>query len=160
MSFDIEDEIVIDRPPEDVWRWTVEDPEREQQWRNLDGTGVQELQRLDDGPVTVGSRFWGTVKVGPGNPQAYTNEVTELEEHRRISWETIEAEGALGGRGTYELTPLDDGRRTRFVIRLDYPPRTFLGRLQRPIVRLAGRPMIAKMIAKLKRLVESDTAAG
>ena len=156
MGHDIEDEIVIDRPARDVWRWTVEDPERERQWRNLDGTGVQELERLDDGPVEVGSRFRGTVKVGPGAPQAYTNVVTELEEHRLVAWETTEAEGALGGRGSYRLAPLDGGDRTRFSIELDYPPQSFLGTLQRPVVRLLGRPMIARMIAKLKRLVEAE----
>lgn len=160
MGYDIEHEIVIDRPPQDVWRWTVEDPERERQWRNLDGTGVQELERIDDGPVAVGSRFWGTVKVGPGKPEAYTNEVTELKEHRKISWETVEAEGALGGRGNYLLEPLDHGQRTRFTIQLDYPPQNLLGKLQRPVVRLLGGRMIAKMIAKLKRLAESDTSSG
>lgn len=156
MRYDIEDEIVIDRPPEEVWRWTVADPERERRWRNLDGTGVQELQRLDSGPVAVGSRFRGTVKVGPGKPEAYVNEITECREHRLVSWETVEADGALGGRGNYRLTPLDGGERTRFTIQLDYPPQNFLGRLQRPVVRLLGRPMISRMIAKLKRLVESD----
>ena len=136
----------------------MEDPSREQRWRNLDGSGVQELERLgDDGDVRVGSRFRGTVKVGPGAPQAYENEVTELEHQRRISWETVEAEGALGGYGTYELEPVDGG--TRFHIRLAYPPRTWLGHLQRPLVRLLGRRMIARMIEKLKRLVEEEVEA-
>lgn len=157
-KFDIDQTIKIDRPPEDVWLWTVEDPTREQQWRNLDGTGVQELKRLDEGPVEVGSRFWGTVKTGPGDPQAYTNEVTELTRYRRISWETVEADGALGGYGTYEYEPLNGG--TRFHIRLGYPPLNFMGRLQRPLVRLLGRPMISNMLDKLKRLVESDDSLG
>ena len=39
-------EVVIDRRLEDVLRWTVQDPARERQWRNPDGAGVQELERL------------------------------------------------------------------------------------------------------------------
>ncbi|MDX1622169.1 MAG: hypothetical protein R3320_14325, partial [Nitriliruptorales bacterium] len=68
MAYDIDQEIVIDRPPEDVWRWTVENTDLEAQWRNLDGRGIQEVSRLDDGPLEAGSRFWGSVKIGPGEP--------------------------------------------------------------------------------------------
>jgi len=155
-KYDVEDSIVIEASPEDLWGWTVEDPSREQRWRNQDSTGVQELEFLGEGPVEVGTRFRGSVKTGPGEPQAYVNEVTALEEHRLISWETIDAEGALGGYGSYELEPVEEG--TRFNIRLAYPPRTFLGRLQRPIVRLVARPMISRMIHKLKRLVEEEVS--
>lgn len=42
------------------------------------------------------------------------------------------------------------------MIQLDYPPRTLLGHLQRPIAKLVGRPMIGRMLAKLKRLIEDD----
>lgn len=116
MAHDIEGHVVINRPPADVWRWTVATPELEQQWRNLDGSGVQELELVGERPVREGSRFRGTVKMGWGRPQGYVNEVTALEEHREVSWRTIDAEGPLGGAGTYRLVPLDDGTRTRFEI--------------------------------------------
>lgn len=155
MSYDIEQHIVIEGPPAQVWRWAVGDPSRELRWRNLDGTGVQELEQLDDGPLAVGTRFRGVVKVGPGRPEAYVNELTAVDEPRLVSWEIIDADGALGGRGSYRLVPLAGGARTRFEIELDYPPRNLLGRLQRPVVRLvAGRMIIPRMIAKLKHLVE------
>jgi|GEM_PF-1891592 len=157
MGYDIEETVEIESPPEEVWLWTVEDPSREQQWRNLDGKGVQELEFLGEGNVEDGSRFQGTVKVGPGEPQRYVNEVTKIEPYRHISWKTVDAEGALGGYGTYELEPTEKG--TRFHIRLAYPPLNFLGRIQRPIVRLLGRRMISKMLQKLKRLVEEGPPA-
>lgn len=158
MSYDVEDQIAIDAPPARVWQWTVEDVDRERTWRNLNGMGVQSLERVDDGPLAVGSRFHGTVKVGPGAPQSYTNVVTELDEHRRISWETTDADGPLLGFGSYVLTPNGDG--TRFEIKLGYPPRTWLGRIQRPIVRLiGGRVMIPRMLDRLKTLVEQEQRA-
>ena len=156
MSYDIEDEVFIDAAPERVWQWVAADVERERRWRNLDGTGVQTLEQLDDGPVRVGTRFSGTVKIGPGDPQGYTNVVTDLEEHRLIAWETTDAEGPTLGYGVYELVPESGG--TRFHIRLAYPPRTFLGRLMRPMIRLFGGRMIARMVQKLKRLVEEEAA--
>lgn len=158
MSYDVEDEVVIGAPPATVWHWTVEDVDREQSWRNLDGTGVQSLERVDDGPLAVGSRFRGTVKIGPGAPQAYTNVVTELDDHRRISWETTDADGPLLGFGSYVLTPADGG--TRFQIKLAYPARTWVGRLQRPIVRFLGaRLFIPRMLDKLKTLIEQEQGA-
>lgn len=156
MAHDIEDSVVISASVDEVWRWTVEDVDLERSWRNLDGSGVQTLRQLDDGPVQVGSRFRGTVKVGPGKPQAYVNEVTELEERRRVSWRTVEADGPLLGAGAYELTPVDGG--TRFDVELDYPPRTWVGRLQRPIVRLVGARFIGRALQKLKQSIESKSA--
>ncbi|MDX1690280.1 MAG: SRPBCC family protein [Acidimicrobiia bacterium] len=155
MGYDIDQRIFIDAPPERVWTWVVEDVERERRWRNIDGTGVLTLEKLDDGPVKEGTRFHGTVKAGPGKPQAYTNVVTELDDHRRIAWETTDAEGPTLGHGVYELTPESGG--TRFRIRLAYPARTFVGRIMRPIMRfMGGRFFIPKMLEKLKRLVEAD----
>ena len=155
MGYDIDQSIEISAPPEKVWEWTVADTEKEARWRNLKGNGVQRVDRLDDGKAEVGSRFRGTVKIGPGEPQAYTNVVTDLEEHRRIAWKTEEADGPLLGHGEYVLTPTESG--TRFDIRLAYPPRTFVGRIQKPIVKLIGRNyFIPRMLEKLKRLVEAD----
>lgn len=158
MSHEIEDSVVIEAAPETLWRWTVEDVELERSWRNINGTGVQTLERLDgEGPVEVGSRFRGTVKIGPGKPQAYVNEVTELEPGRRIAWKTVEAEGPLLGHGSYEMTPVEGG--TRFDIGLDYPPRTWVGRLQRPAVLLVGGRIAPRLLARLKELVESERPA-
>lgn len=157
-GYDVEAAVTIAAPADRVWLWTVEDVDRERSWRNIDGKGVQTLERLDAGPLDVGSRFRGTVKVGPGAPQAYVNVVTQLEPGRSISWETTEAEGALLGRGTYAMVPVDGG--TRFEIFLDYPPRTFVGRLQRPVVRLVSRRwVIPRMLDRLRTLVEDDQAA-
>lgn len=156
MSYDIEHSILIDAPPEEVWRWVAEDVDLERSWRNLDGRGVQSLERLDDGPIEVGSRFRGTVKMGAGEPQAYTNVVTQIVDQRSIAWETTEAEGHLSGRGNYELESVDG--KTRFHIRLDYPPQTFVGKLQRPIVRLLGGRFVGNMVRKLKESIEAGAS--
>lgn len=154
-GYDVEASVTIAAEPDRVWLWTVEDVDRERMWRNLGGKGVQTLERLDDGHLEVGSRFRGTVKVGPGAPQEYVNVVTEVEAGTSISWETVDADGPLLGRGTYTMFPVDGG--TRFEILLDYPPRTWIGRLQRPLVRfLGGRVLIPRMLARLKELVEAD----
>lgn len=157
MPHDVEESVLVNVAPADVWRWTVEDVELERSWRNLDGSGVQTLERLDEGPVQVGSRFRGTVKIGPGRPQGYLNEVTELEEGRRIAWRTVEADGPLLGSGAYELTP--EGGRTRFKVDLDYPPRTWIGRLQRPIVRAVASRFVRRAVSKLKEGVESEASS-
>lgn len=159
-SHDIEEHVVIAAPPEQVWRWTVEDVERERRWRNLDGTGVQTLRRVDEGPLGVGARYHGTVKVGPGPPQSYDNVLTDLEPLRWVAWETVDAEGPLLGRGVYELTPVEEG--TRFDVWLDYPPRTFVGRLQRPVVRVVGGRFVRRALQQLRELVEEEatTQAG
>lgn len=154
MTYDIEQTIDIAAAPEKVWLWVAGDVDRESTWRNVDGRGVQTLEHLDDGPVGVGSRFRGTVKVGPGKPQAYVNVVNEMIPARFIAWETTEAEGPLLGLGNYELEPTDEG--TRFHLRLDYPPRTFLGRLQRPVVRVVGGRFMTRALEQLKTAVETD----
>ena len=74
-----------------------------------------------------GADSGGVVQVGPAKPESYTNEITALQEHQLISWETIDADGPLGGRGSSRLTPLDDGTRTRFRIQLDYEPLNVAG---------------------------------
>ena len=156
-QYDVDQQITIDAAPEVVWRWVAEDTDLERSWRNIDGRGIQSLERLDDGDLDVGSRFRGTVNMGTGDDQAYVNEVTALEPARHIAWKTIESDGALSGRGEYDLAPVDGG--TSFRIKLDYPPKSLLGRLQRPIVRLLGGWFISKMLEKLKRSIEASSDA-
>lgn len=153
MQYDVERTVWIDAPTEKVWRW-IAHIDRELQWRNVDGTGLRGLERLDEGPLSVGSRFRGVVKVGPGTPEAYVNEITELDPGRRIGWRTVEAEGHLLGVGSYEVVP--EGTGSRFRIRIGYPPRTFVGRLQRPVARLVGGRYLGRAVHRLKTLVEAD----
>ena len=156
-KYDIDQQITIDAAAEAVWKWVATDTDLELSWRNIDGRGVQSLERLDDGELEVGSRFRGTVQMGAGEPKVYVNEVTAVTPHRHIAWKTIESDGALSGLGEYDVEPIGGG--TRFRIKLDYPPKSLLGRIQRPIVRLVGGRFISKMLEKLKRSVEAGAQA-
>ena len=70
MGYDIVHTVDIAAAPDAVRRWTVVEPNLERSGRNLDGKGVQTLERLDEGPVRVGTRFRGTVKTSSRPPWA------------------------------------------------------------------------------------------
>ncbi len=93
-------ELVIDAPVEQVWALTVD----VESWPTMTST-MTSVERLDDGPLRVGS----TARIKqPGQP-ARVWTVTALEPNEEFAWETK----AFGMRmvGGHHLEPLANGCR-------------------------------------------------
>lgn len=115
-------EIVITRPPEDVFAFLA-DPENDVQWRS----GVLDLKRISGSGI--GARYAQGVK-GPGGRRIPADiEITELRRGELIPFET--RTGPVRPRGRYVLTAVDDGTRVRFELRADVKG---LKRLMTPMV--------------------------
>jgi ligand-binding SRPBCC domain-containing protein len=102
-----EDSILIAASVRDVWAMTVA----------VDGLPaitptISSVARLDDGPLTVGSR----VKLKPSSSRSAVWTVTELDAPRRFVWESQ----TLGVRtvATHELEPVEDGTRQTLRVQL------------------------------------------
>jgi carbon monoxide dehydrogenase subunit G len=142
----VEEEIVIDRPPEDVFAF-VTAPENDREWVS---TAV-ERQREKEGPIVVGSRIRAVDKF-LGRRIESTLEVTEHEPNTRSA---IRLEGPISANGTYLLQP-EDGR-TRFRWVLDAEAGLgglYLGRVTDPLVTFIFRRRIRSDLRRLKDALE------
>jgi len=107
-------ERVIPAPPEKIFE-LLADPRRH---RDIDGSGTVRGVKGDAKdqaePLTLGSRFGMSMKLGI--PYSMVSEVIEFEDGRRIAWQTWPPIGGrlAGGRiWRYELEPVDGGTRVR-----------------------------------------------
>jgi carbon monoxide dehydrogenase subunit G len=142
----VEEEIVIDRPPEDVFAF-VTDPENDREWVS---TAV-ERQREKEGPIGVGSRIRAVDKF-LGRRIESTLEVTEHEPNTRSA---IRLEGPISASGTYVLEP--ENGRTRFRWVLDAEAGLgglYLGRVTDPLVTFIFRRRIRSDLRRLKGALE------
>jgi uncharacterized membrane protein len=114
----IEHELTIDAPPEVVWKLTADI----EGWPALTPT-IKHVERLDDGPLRVGSR--ARVKQPAQRPTVWT--VTRLEPDERFEWEAT----VLGMHMTarHHLTPEGSGCRSRLELELSGRRAGLLGRL-------------------------------
>jgi len=142
----VEEEIVIHRPPEDVFAF-VTTPENDREWVS---TAV-ERQRENEGPIEVGSRIRAVDKF-LGRRIESTLEVTEHEPNSRS---TIRLDGPISARGSYLLEPADGG--TRFRWSLDAQAGLgglYLGRITDPLVTVVFRRRIRSDLRRLKAALE------
>jgi uncharacterized protein YndB with AHSA1/START domain len=78
----------------------------------IDGSGLVQHSTAESVPLTKGSKFGMSMKMGL--PYKTTNTVIEFEQDRRIAWKTTFAGGLVGGRiWRYELEPTDGGTLVR-----------------------------------------------
>ncbi len=125
----IETFVVIDAPVSRVWD-EIADVERQTRW-------MRELKRvalLTDGPIGVGTRAEGTVRIG-GIPVRDEIVITTFDPPARFA---IRHEGLFAGDGTIDLEAGADGRSTivRWRERLVPPVLPALAsRIQAPILR-------------------------
>jgi uncharacterized protein YndB with AHSA1/START domain len=96
--------IDIDAPPEVVWR-LLEDIERWPEWT----TSMQKIERLDSGPLAVGSR--ARVKQPKLPPTVFT--VTELEPSKSFAWKAKSP--GLESFAEHEIEERDGGSRMTLV---------------------------------------------
>lgn len=137
----IEHALEIEAPPERLWALTV----AVEAWPTFTPT-VTSVERLDEGPLRVGSRA-RLVQPGQG-PRVWT--VTALEPPRRFAWSTR----LLGVTmtGSHELEATDRGTRNVLCVELSGRAARLVGLLLRiPIAR-----SIARENAALRKAAESS----
>jgi carbon monoxide dehydrogenase subunit G len=144
----VEEEIVIDRPPEDIFAF-VTAPENDREWVS---TAV-ERQRESEGPIEVGSRIRAVDKF-LGRRIESTLEVTE---HVPSTRSTIRLEGPITARGTYVLEPAGTGTRFRWTLDADAGlGGLYLGRITDPLVTFVFRRRVRSDLRRLKSTLESQ----
>ena len=104
-------ERVIPAPPEAIFELLVH-PDRH---KDIDGSGTVQGSKGTSGRLKLGDTFGMSMKLGV--PYSMSNKVIELEENRRIAWQT-RGGGAIGSKvggriWRYELEPVDGGTRVR-----------------------------------------------
>jgi uncharacterized membrane protein len=102
-----ENELQIDAPIDVVWRLTAD----VESWPSVTPT-MTSIERLDDGPITVGSR----ARVKQPGQRAAVWTVTGLDPNRLFEWRT----SVLGMQmiGRHELAEVDGGTRNRLSLEL------------------------------------------
>jgi uncharacterized protein YndB with AHSA1/START domain len=104
-------ERVIAAPPEPIFA-LLADASRH---RDIDGSGTVRGARGNPEPLTLGSTFGMSMRLGI--PYAMKNTVIEFEPNRRIAWQTTApgpASRLVGGRiWRYDLEPVEGGTLVR-----------------------------------------------
>jgi len=143
-------ERVIAAPAGEIFALLV-DPTRHQ---DIDGSGTVREAKGEPERLALGDSFGMSMKMGL--PYSMVSTVVELEEDRRIAWQT-RGPGAIGkhvaGRiWRYELEPVDGGTLVRetWDIRQESP-------LTKPVVRLGKEKTRKNMAATLERIEQVVT---
>jgi uncharacterized protein YndB with AHSA1/START domain len=143
-------ERVIAAPPDKIFE-LLADPTRH---REIDGSGTLVEAKEPSRRLQLGDRFGMSMRMGV--PYSMENTVIELEDDRRIAWQT-RGGGRLGQKAggriwRYELEPVDGGTRVResWDITQESP-------LTKPLVKLSGGKTKKNMEATLARIEEVVT---
>ena len=148
MSVTVRDNIIIDRPLEEVWAYLV-DSAHDTEWRR---PSLKRLELLGAGPIGPGTQYEGVVAIGP-KQYPYTNELTQYDPPTQLAWKAISSTGwMIGSKGSYSLERDDSRTRMKFEITLE--PNTLLGRLVQPLVRAMGPRSLGPILKQLKQAVE------
>lgn len=138
----------IDRTPEEVFGY-ITDPARFSEWQR----GVTGGHMADDGPPAVGAMCLTTRRIGFAE-RSVTSEVTHVSPPR--AWGVRGVEGPIRATVTVTVDPLDEGRRSRLTIGVDFEGHG-IGKLLVPLsVRRQAR---AEMPANLQAAKERLEAA-
>jgi uncharacterized protein YndB with AHSA1/START domain len=142
----IHESVEIARPTHEVFSYAT-DPAHLTEWQEK----LVEAKPETDGPVKVGSRMKQTRKVA-GGTRTFTVELTAFEPPSRFAFKGVD--GPVRPEGTVTFQPLDDGRRTRYTIDLDFKGHG-LGVLLLPLVRRDAGKQVPASLARLKQKLES-----
>jgi len=138
--------IEVDRPPETTFAY-VTDPARFAEWQENVVAGHMD----DDGPVAVGSRCQTTRRIGFAE-RPITAEVTHVDPPR--TWGVRGIDGPIRSEVNVTVDPLDDGRRSRVTIELDFTGHG-IGKLLVPLmVRRQARAEMPSNMRRLKQQLE------
>ena len=140
-------ERIVPASPAEIFA-LLADPSRH---REIDGSGTVREAKDGSQRLELGSTFGMSMKMGL--PYSMQSTVVELEEDRRIAWQT-RGPGPIGKRvggriWRYELEPVDGGTLVResWDIRQESP-------LTRPVVKLGAKSTEKHMAATLERIAE------
>lgn len=133
---DFRETIDIDRRPEDVWAY-VSDFSHLPEWQE----SAVSVEPLETGPVAVGSRVRITRHIGRRD-FPMTMRLTEYEPPR--FWGLQGIDGPVRGHVHGEITPLDDGRRSRVTMEVGFDGKG-IGKVLVPLV---VRPHIRKELPR------------
>lgn len=141
-------ERVIPGPPEAIFD-LLADPARH---HDIDGSGAVVKAKQGSQRLVLGSRFGMSMKVGI--PYSMVNTVVELDEPRRIAWQTRGPCNLGGGRiWRYELEPVEGGTLVRET--WDITQESVLSKW---MVKGLGEKTRANMAATLERIEQVLTA--
>ena len=151
MSIRTELERLIDRSAEDVFA-VLSDVERFPAW--LVASGVVSVERLDGGPLRIGSAFRMQQMVG-GRGTVLEGSITALEPPRRFALQARDRDG-VAVRIEASLAREDGATRLRWSLRLDLPLRS---RMFESLVAPQAERAAGLDIEALKRRLEQATSA-
>jgi uncharacterized protein YndB with AHSA1/START domain len=137
-------ERTIAAPPEAIFD-LLADPARH---REIDGSGTVRAARGESERLRLGSTFGMSMRMGL--PYSMVNTVVELEENRRIAWQTRGPSvlRVVGGRiWRYELEPVEGGTRVRETWDISQE-----SRFTKPGVRRLAAKTRENMAATLERI--------
>jgi hypothetical protein len=134
--------IEVARPSAVTFDYVI-DPVRFHEWQ----TGLV-AGRMDREPIAVGARCITTRRIG-GRARDITSEVTAFDPPRH--WADHGVDGPIRGLVEVDVEPLDDDRRSRVTISLDFEGHG-IGKLLIPL--LVRRQAESEMPANMRRLKE------
>jgi uncharacterized protein YndB with AHSA1/START domain len=142
--------IEVDRPVEDVFAY-VTDPSFFVEWQR----GVLSGHMDDDGPHRVGDRCRTTRKIGRIE-RSVISEITHIDPPK--TWGVRAIDGPIRATVDVTVSPLEDGRRSRVQIDLDFAGHG-IGKLLVPLfVRPSARKEMPENLNRLKQCLESEPA--
>ena len=142
----IEETVEISRPPEDVYAYVV-DPARMGEWQE----GVVSVRSTDTAPPHVGSTTVVTRRVNQ-REFTMTTQVDEMVPPR--SFKAHGLDGPVRPHFTALIEPLDEGRRSRVTMTLDFETHG-MGKVITPLVlRPHARKELPRNEQRLKEILE------
>ncbi|WP_367320555.1 SRPBCC family protein [Streptomyces sp. HUAS ZL42] len=138
----IREVIDVDRSPEDVYAYVI-DPSHLTEWQ----LSAVSAELLDEGPLHTGSRVRVTRRVGR-REIPMTSELTEYDPPH--SWSVRGIDGPVRGIFHGEIEPIDDGRRSRVTMELDFESHG-IGKILTPLV---VRPQVRKEMPRNEQLLK------
>ncbi len=143
----ITESVEIARSPEDVFAY-LDDLSRHGEWQEQ----IVSARVESPGPTTVGTRVTETRRLG-GHEQQITYTITEHNPPRSFAFRGQDGPVRPIGKGTIE--PLDDGKRSRVTIELDFEGHGLFGKMLLPMVRSQARKQVPKDQQRLKERLET-----
>jgi uncharacterized protein YndB with AHSA1/START domain len=138
----------VDRPAEDVFAY-VTDPAHFAEWQQ----GVVSGHMDGAGPRRVGDRCVTTRKIG-GAERSVTSEITHIDPPH--AWGVRAIDGPIRAIVDVTVSPLQEGRRSRVKIDLDFTGHG-IGKLLVPLfVRPSARKEMPQNLNRLKHRLESQ----
>jgi uncharacterized membrane protein len=147
-NFTVEKSILIDRSPEEVYRF----------WRNFENLPrimkhLKSVRSIDD------RRSHWVAKAPAGVEIEWDAEITDERENRKISWRSLES-SEIKNNGVVMFEPLSDGRATELRVYLEYDLPA--GKLAKTFSKAFGKDpdkIVDEDLNRFKSLMETGEAA-